>query len=135
MTLKKVREGFFHHRPKEKTLLQVLHKSHGLGKMSKQSFATVELLHFWSDLGKFKISHSWSVQMTFLMSQMITRQKYLSNVLSFMQFGNRKTSKSCLQQHSAFFHPHYVFFDQFWEVEFWIGEMSSELKPKGRYRK
>ena len=58
MNLKNVREFFFHHICKEKNLLPFLHRSHGLGKMSKQSFATWELLHFWSDLGKIKLSPS-----------------------------------------------------------------------------
>jgi len=80
MNLTKVRE-VFHRRPKKEHLL-FLHRSHGLGKMSKQSFATGELLHFWSDLGKINISPSWIVKMTLLMSQMINRQTYISKYLS-----------------------------------------------------
>ena len=86
MNLTKVREVFFHNCPKKKKLLQLLHKSHGLGEMSKQSFTSRELMHFWSDLGKIAFSPSWDDQIIYWMSQMITRQKELSNELSWAQF-------------------------------------------------
>ena len=44
-------------------------------------------MHLWSDLGKITISPSLVVQMTFLMSQMIIRHKYISNELPWAQFG------------------------------------------------
>jgi len=44
-------------------------------------------MHLCSDLGKVKLSPSLVGQMTFLMSQMITRHKYLSIELSLDQFG------------------------------------------------
>ena len=43
--------------------------------------------HLWSDLGKIKFSPSLVGQMTYLMSQMITRHKEFSNELSWAQFG------------------------------------------------
>jgi len=58
MNLKKVREIFSHNRLEKKNLIPFLHRSHGLGEMSKTSFASRELLHFWSDFGKIKIAPS-----------------------------------------------------------------------------
>ena len=46
-----------------------------------------ELMHLWSDLGKIKFSTISVGQMTFLMSQMVTRHKYISNEISWAQFG------------------------------------------------
>lgn len=70
-----------------KNVLQFLHRSHCLGEMFKTSFASRELMHFWSDLGKINIYPSWDDQMTCLMSQMITRHREISNELSWSQFG------------------------------------------------
>ena len=44
-------------------------------------------MHFWSDLGKIKFSPNWSDQMTWLMSQIITRHRDISNKISWAQFG------------------------------------------------
>ena len=55
--------------------------------MSKIVLPQENWMHLWSDLGKIKISPSMVGQMTFLMSQMITRHKYISNELSYAQFG------------------------------------------------
>ena len=82
MNLTKVREVFVHHRLKKKKFLLFLHRSHGLGEIFKKSFASKELLHFWSDLGKIKLSPSWSEHMIFLMHPMITRHRDISNDLS-----------------------------------------------------
>ena len=62
------------------TGVMVLEKSQNTGAIG-------ELLHFWSDLGKIKFSHSWSVQMTCLMIQMITIIEDIFNKLSWAQFG------------------------------------------------
>ena len=53
----------------------------------KNTVASGELMHLWSDLGKIKISPSLVGQITFFMIQMITRYKDLSNELSWAQFG------------------------------------------------
>ena len=44
-------------------------------------------MHLWSYLGKLNFSPSLVGQMIFLMTKMITRHKYLSNELSWAQFG------------------------------------------------
>jgi len=44
-------------------------------------------MHLCRDLGKIKLPPSLVGQMTFLMSQMITRHKYISNEISRAQFG------------------------------------------------
>jgi len=77
-----VREFFVHNRLKKKNLLPFSHSSHGLGEIPKTSFASGELLHFWSDFGKITISPRLSDQMTFLMHPIITRHRDLSNELS-----------------------------------------------------
>jgi len=82
MILTKLREVLFHNRLKKKNLLLFLHRSHGLGEIPKTTFASGELLHFWSDFGKIMISPSWTNQMTFLVSKLITKHKELSSELS-----------------------------------------------------
>ena len=52
----------------------------------KNTVASGELMHLWSDLGKIKLSPRLVGKMTFLMSQMIARHKYISNALSWAQF-------------------------------------------------
>ena len=66
MNLINVREFFVHHFPKKKNLFQFLHNIHGFGEMSKTSLASGGLMHFWSDLGKIKISPNLDVKMTLL---------------------------------------------------------------------
>jgi hypothetical protein len=82
MNFTKVREVFVHNRQRMKKPPSVFTQVSWFWRNVKNTVATRELLHFWSDLGKINFSPSWSVQMTFLMSQMITRQKYISNELS-----------------------------------------------------
>ena len=44
-----------------------------------------------------------------------------------------KASKSCLQHHSAFLHPHSALFDESWKKWFLIGKMRTIVKNKGSY--
>ena len=65
-------------------------------------------MHLWSDLGKINISPSLIGQMTFVMSQMITIHKYISNELSWAQFGVEEdlpkltATALCLEEASFF---------------------------------
>ena len=54
-------------------------------------------MHLWSDLGKIRFSPSLVGKITFLMSQRITRKNYLSNELSWAQFG----VEECIQKLTA----------------------------------
>jgi len=63
--------------------------------------------------------------MTCLMSQMITRKKYISAIMSW------KTYKSFFQYQTSFLHPHSTLFDQSWENKLLEGQIKSILKTKG----
>ena len=82
INFKKVREVYVHHWPKKKNLFQFLHRFHFFGEMSKTSFASGELMHFWNDIGKSKFSPRSNVPKTCLIHQMVTRHIELSNELS-----------------------------------------------------
>ena len=79
-----MREFFSHKRPRKKRLLHFLHS---FLRNVKNIVALGELMHLWSDLDKIKFYPILVGQMNFLMSQMITRNKYFSNELSWAQFG------------------------------------------------
>lgn len=107
INLENMREVFVHNRPRIKNPSLFTQVS-WFWRIVKNTVATRELLHFWSDFGKTIFSSSWSsLQMTFLMSQMITRQKYISNELSCTQFGIEED----LQEFSA--REHFIFAPSF----------------------
>ena len=87
MNLIQLKEIFVQHRSKKKNLLHFLHRYHFFREMWKILLPQENWMHLWSDLGKIKIYPILVGQMTFLMSQMITRHKYISNEISWAQFG------------------------------------------------
>jgi len=87
MNFEKLREVFSKNMPRKKNLLHFLHRCHGFREMSRIPLPQENQRHLWSDLGKFKFSPSLVGQMTCLMGKMITRHKYISNELSWAQFG------------------------------------------------
>ena len=82
-----MREVFVQNMPNNKNLLHFLYRCHGLREMSRILLPQENQRHLWSDLGKIKFSPISVVQMIFLMGKMITRHKYISNELSWAQFG------------------------------------------------
>ena len=93
MNFGKLREVFVHNIPRNKNLFQFLHRYHGFVAMSKIPLPQENWMHLWSDLGKIKLSPSMVGQMTCMMSQMITRQKDLSNELSWAIWSWGRPSK------------------------------------------
>ena len=87
MNFGKLREVFVQNIPNKKKLLHVFHRCHCVREMSRIPLPQENQRHLWSDPGKIKFSPSLVGQMTLLMGKMITRHKYLSNELSWAQFG------------------------------------------------
>jgi len=78
MNFEKLRKFFFQKRPRNKNLLHVLHRCHGFREMSKIKLRWENGCTFEVTLGKSSFLLAW---LAFLMSQRITRHKYISNEL------------------------------------------------------